>query len=289
MSRRHLAADGNACSEKQRLSEVNLWVSHCSLRTGSLLRHAVRLTHLVVALSPAVLYAQGGPPMLTDDPGTPGNGNWEINVAYLQERNSLEQLSSFPHVDVNYGLGESIQVKFETGWVFANFSDSGSRSGLDDSLIGLKWRFLDQSKAGLNISIYPQVTVENSTGSVARGIAPPGPSLLLPVEVSRDFGKLQVVGEVGYEVMRSAENEWVLGILGALAVSERFELLSEVHITGSKLFSESDVILNFGFRQELTPYLRLLASAGTGLNNGPNRTSFVAYLGIQIVLGEEKH
>ena len=107
--------------------------------------------------------------------------------------------------------------------------------------------------------------------------------------VSRDFGKLQVVGEVGYEVMRSAENEWVLGILGALAVSERLELLSEVHITGPKLFSESDVILNFGFRQELTPHLKLLASAGTGVNNGPNRTSFIAYLGIQVLFGEEKH
>jgi len=244
---------------------------------------------LVTVLEPAVLYAQGGPPMLTDDPGTPGNGNWEINLAYIEERNKLDQISSFPHIDVNYGLGESIQLKFETGWVFANLADGGSRSGLDDSLVGLKWRFLDQSKTGLNMSVYPQLTAENSTGSAARGIAPPGPNLLLPVEVSRDFGKLQVVGEVGYEVMRSAENEWVLGILGALAVSERLELLSEVHITGPKLFSESDVILNFGFRQELTPHLKLLASAGTGVNNGPNRTSFIAYLGIQVLFGEEKH
>ena len=44
-------------------------------------------------------------------------------------------------------------------------------------------------------------------------------------------------------------------------------------------------MLNFGLRQELTPHFKLLASAGTGLNNGPNRTSFVAYLGIQVILG----
>ena len=28
------------------------------------------------------LFAQGGPPMLTDDPDTPGAGVWEINTAY---------------------------------------------------------------------------------------------------------------------------------------------------------------------------------------------------------------
>jgi len=244
---------------------------------------------LILALSPAVAYSQGGPPMLTDDPDTPGNGNWEINLAYIEERNQLERLRSVPHVDVNYGLGERIQLKFETGWVSAGVADSGSRSGLDDSLIGLKWRFLDQSEAGLNMSVYPQLTVENSTGSVARGIAAPAPNLLLPVEVSRDFGKLRVVGEIGYQVLRGQDNEWMFGILGALPVSERLELMFEIHVTGPKLFSESDVVLNLGLRQELTPHFKLLASAGTGLNNGPNRTSFIAYLGIQVLLGAEKH
>ena len=81
----------------------------------------------------------------------------------------------------------------------------------------------------------------------------------------------------------------MFGIIGALPVSERLELLSEVHIAGPKLSSQSDVVLNLGLRQELTPHFKLLASVGTGLNNGPNRTSFVAYLGIQVLLGEEKH
>jgi len=224
--------------------------------------------------------------MLTDDPDTPGNGNWEINTAFTEERTKQAVLRSFPHIDVNYGLGERIQLKYETGWVNANVPDSGARSGLDDSLIGVKWRFLDQSKAGLNMSVYPQLTVENSTGSVARGIAAPAPNLLLPVEVSRDFGRLTMVGEIGYEYLRAEENQWILGILGALHVSDSLELLSEVRITGSKLLSQSDVILNVGLRREIAPHLKLLASAGTGLNNGPDRTSFIAYLGIQVILGE---
>ena len=98
-----------------------------------------------------------------------------------------------------------------------------------------------------------------------------------------------MVAEIGYQVLRGEDDEWILGILGALPVSERFELLSEIHIAGPKLTSQSDVVLNFGFRQELTSHFKLLASAGTGLNNGPNRTSFIAYLGIQVLFGEEKH
>lgn len=47
------------------------------------------------------LFAQGGPPMLTDDPETPGAGAWEINMAYTEQRTSQDHERSFPHVDVN--------------------------------------------------------------------------------------------------------------------------------------------------------------------------------------------
>src|SRR5581483_407243 len=97
-------------------------------------------------------------PMLTDDPETPGARNWEINTAYTEQRTNEEHHRSFPHVDFNYGLGEHIQLKFETGWVFADAPD-GVRSGLDDSLLGVKWRFLDQECAGFNMSVYPQLQV----------------------------------------------------------------------------------------------------------------------------------
>jgi hypothetical protein len=33
------------------------------------------------------LLAQAGPPFQTDDPETPGNGNWEINFGFIGDRN----------------------------------------------------------------------------------------------------------------------------------------------------------------------------------------------------------
>ena len=182
--------------------------------------------------------------MLTDDPGTPGSGAWEINFAYMEQRTDEELLRSFPHVDFNYGLGEHIQLKFETGWLFAEAPlGSDVKSGLDDSLFGVKWRFLDQERSGIDMSVYPQLQVENSTGSVSRGIADPGPNLFLPVEISHDFGKTRLVGEVGYQYFRAQENQWVVGVLGSLEVSDTLELLAEVRSYSEKFLNGGDLIL----------------------------------------------
>jgi hypothetical protein len=57
-----------------------------------------------------VAFAQGGPPMITDDPGTPGNGNWENNLAIVFEHRHNETSIETPEIDLNYGVGEHIQL-----------------------------------------------------------------------------------------------------------------------------------------------------------------------------------
>lgn len=223
--------------------------------------------------------------MLTDDPGTPGDGVWEINFAYLEERNPQERLRSFPHIDINYGMGDRVQLKYETGWVFAQPPDGGNvRSGLDDSLLGIKWRFLDQERAALDMSVYPQLQLENSTGSVSRGVAEPGPNLFLPLEAGHDFGSTKLIAELGYQISRARDNEWVAGVLGVQQVSDVLELMAEVRSYSEKLLDRGDVVLNAGLRRTLNPKVRLLASVGTGINNGADTPTFIAYLGIQLVL-----
>src|SRR5271154_4529864 len=57
--------------------------------------------------------AQGGPPFRTDDPETPGNQHWEINFGWIGDRNPADGDYQVPDFDINYGLGDRIQLKYE--------------------------------------------------------------------------------------------------------------------------------------------------------------------------------
>ena len=56
-----------------------------------------------LALAALQAHAQGGPPMLTDDPGTPGDGHWEINIATLSDHSGDTWTYALPLLDINYG------------------------------------------------------------------------------------------------------------------------------------------------------------------------------------------
>lgn len=251
---------------------------------GKFARSAVLLALFLLA-APQV-NAQGGPPMLTDDPDTPGNKHWEINAAFTGTDMQSEKSRAFPHVDFNYGLGESIQLKYEVGWLFNEQKGQSWQSGLGNSLIGIKWRFIGAEDADFKVSTYPQYEFENATNSVERGVAEPGPNLLLPIEVSRSFGRVTVVGEVGYQYLHNERDEQVYGLLGALQASDNLELLVEIHgtvVSGTNV----DPLINIGLRRALGNRLKLLASIGTGLTNDPDSTDLIAYLGVQFLLGQQ--
>lgn len=223
--------------------------------------------------------------MLTDDPETPGAGVWEINGAYTEERTDQQRAHSFPHIDVNYGLGERIQLKYETGWAYAEHpSGTGVESGVDNSLFGFKWRFLDRERAGFDLSVYPQLEVVNSDSSVARGVADPGPNLLVPLEFAFDLKRAKLVAEVGYQYRDDAKNEWVSGLLAGFDLSDATELLAELRSVGTGFLGGDDVILNVGLRQKLSQRIRFLAALGTGLTHGEDATTSMGYVGVQFVL-----
>ena len=53
--------------------------------------------------------------MITDDPGTPGNRKWEINLAVTFEHRPNETSYDSPGIDLNYGVGEHIQLTLQGG------------------------------------------------------------------------------------------------------------------------------------------------------------------------------
>jgi hypothetical protein len=126
---------------------------------ASLPRIHERILRRVLAVSLFVLsavatHAQGGPPFRTDDPETPGNKHWEINFGWIGDRNLAAGAYQVPDFDINYGLGDRIQLKYEIPIAIeetrpqpANGVDAAVPGkvlgGLGESLLGIKWRFYE--------------------------------------------------------------------------------------------------------------------------------------------------
>src|SRR3954452_4474585 len=112
------------------------------------------LTITIVALCGLALdlRGQGGPPMITDDPGTPGPNKWEINLAVAFDHRPDETSWDSPAIDLNYGAGERIQLTLQTAPVLLKRSHDGPIGGLGGTEAAWKWRFLDEEHDGISVS-----------------------------------------------------------------------------------------------------------------------------------------
>jgi hypothetical protein len=228
--------------------------------------------------------AQGGPPLFTDDPGTPGPGNWEVNVAMTMERTAQFSTWGTPLVDANYGWGERLQLKLEIPWVLAS-DEGGTRSGLGNPVFGVKWRFLDEESAGIAVSTYPQFGFNLVSSSADRGLVERESSFFLPVSAVKTLGPVAINVEVG-RLFESAGGEWVWG----LAVGHDFgrvELLAEVFGTHGGDEASRQVIVNLGGRVPVAPSATFLFSGGWSVSDGEGPRHTFLYIGLQLNSGRK--
>jgi hypothetical protein len=52
----------------------------------------------------------------------------------------------------------------------------------------VKWHFLESEQYKFGMGVFPQVSLNNPNHPVQKGIAPPGASLILPVEFTKRVG-----------------------------------------------------------------------------------------------------
>ena|SRR6185295_4872834 len=236
---------------------------------------------VVFGLAPSAR-AQGGPPMLTDDPGTPGSKRWEVNFLSTLQRSRAGWLFEAPIVDVNYGVGNHIQLKFEAPFVVSRESGGKTKSGIGNSMFGVKWRFFDEETRGVDMSTYPQLEFNNPTSSVERGLADRGMRLFLPVEIVKKVGQFEVNGEIGYAAVQNGPDECEYGIAIGRQITKRIELIGELHGSALRTLRENELLFNVGSRVTLGKNSVLLISAGRSIRNvageGPQH---IAALGIQ--------
>jgi len=291
-----------------------------------LLRVLPRLMLVVAVLLSSlcsVAYAQGGPPFKTDDPETPGNKHWEINFGWMGERSAGEGSYSIPDVDLNYGLGDRIQLKFELPMVIHEIrelpgntgqGESATKARLDlgagESLLGVKWRFYEHrtisskrptsegepSEPNFSISTYPQLSLNNPTSSVERDVVTNGPQFLLPVEANARIGPIRIAAEVGYWFTnRSVPQSWIRGMTVGHEFTSRTDAYVEIYDQqNTNRVDDSpkgrQATLGLGGRHALDRKhtILLLLMAGRSFQKvAPSslQPSCIAYVGMQFLLG----
>jgi hypothetical protein len=228
-------------------------------------------------------FGQGGPPMITDDPGTPGPGKWENNIAIAFEHRPHETAYDLPVIDLNYGVGEHIQLTLQGGPVLLKRSGHGLIGGLGGTEAAVKWRFLDDEKSGFDASMFPRVIFNITQSSVRRGLAEDGTRFQIPFQVAKAFGRFHADAECGPLANTIGRSEWIYGIVGGVELAKTTMLMTELHGTSRMNFTRDILTVNVGLRRQLTEARILIASIGHELRDPDHARSFIGYLGVQLL------
>ena len=236
---------------------------------------------LLFGAAPA-LHAEGSPPLITDDPGTPGDGHWEINIGLSTERRPGTRASELPLIDVNYGIGDRLQLKYEVPYLSVHEAGSPGVSGLGNSEFGVKWRFYDEGEKGLAVSVYPQLEFNNpGSSSDDKGLVEHGSVFKLPFQIQKEAGAFTLIGQVGREFRRDGDS-WFYGLSVGRAVSGKVEFAVELAGGADSGLHRSILTANFGVVLDLNEHTSFMFSLGRELHNHDEpRATFVGYVGMQ--------
>lgn len=226
--------------------------------------------------------AQGGPPMATDDPGTPGDGKWEINLGVIGTHLRDGWLVDVPDADINYGLGDHIQLNLDLPWTYTN-ADGRWRAGVGDTSIGVKWRFLDKKhEHGIELSMYPRYETSLSSYSERIGVASPNKEFFLPFEAATKIQEFDVAADLGRHFVQHEGDFWSAGIVvGHSCGSEKVDCLAEIHREWGA--GDAQTLLNFGLHWKLNEALTFLGAIGRIFGPASDEQArALIYLGVQI-------
>ncbi len=231
------------------------------------------------------IFAQGGPPMITDDPVTVDKGHWEINNAFILEHTSSSDAFQLPLEDFNYGLTDNIHIKYEVPFMLIHNTGSPVIGGFGKSSIGAKIRFYNNEKSKISLSVFPAFSFNTISSSSERGITDAGIEFVLPVSFLIERNNSAIVLEAGREFTSRDHGGWLFGSLYNIKISNRAELSAELFGNSDYKFISNEILFNIGTRINLSKHFNLLFSVGSNfiLHTGPE-DKFIGYLGLQLDL-----
>jgi hypothetical protein len=241
---------------------------------------------LALGLSAGSIWAQGSPPFYTDDAVTVSKKQWELDIGVSTERaRDASHTWEFPSVDIAYGLTDQLELGYGTSWLLVRNDGEKTKSGLGNSVVGVKWRFLENEAAGWGVSVNPQFEFNTISSSRSRGLVEDNTAFILPLQFQKSFGEIQTAFNIGRSLHAHEPSEtdgWFAGI----AVGRHFS--KPLHV-GVELFGETSprfklgwLLVNVGALYTVNDHLSFSCSVGSGVA-GDGRPDYVAFFGVQLL------
>jgi hypothetical protein len=215
-----------------------------------------------------------GPPFDTDDPDPTEYRNYEIYSGVTTHVDGPTSTSEFPFLEVNYGLMPNVQFSVHIGAAQQTAADIAPAYGYEDSQMGLKVRFIQETSCSPQVSFYPQVTYATGGTAVGQGHG----TLFLPMWAQKTIGKVTVFGGGGYDFDKDASGtgDWQAGIAATTPVTKDDTIGMEFTRTSPHdAYQQSDI--GFGMIHSLGATHALLFSAGRSFTSQPHYRAYAAY------------
>lgn len=246
-----------------------------------------KLVHRLVSLAnfgaaSVLAFAEGAPPTLTDDTGTPGDRHWEFDLGIGYARRPGLRTMDLPCAELRYGVGDTGQFTFAISYLTAKEDGFAHVSAVGDTVLGAKWRFYDAGDKGLSISTHPQFCF-NTPGSNAdeKGLVTDGTTFVLPLQFQHDVGPVTLVAEVARE-FTPGDDDWCFGAAVVYSCTEKVALAAEVSGGCTLRADRSVVTANLSLAVDLTEHSSLLLGIGRELHNHDEpRANLLGFVGIQ--------
>lgn len=234
-----------------------------------------KLTTILLILFSSVL-ALAGPPYDTDDPEPVGFRCWEFYLSSHSNYNTIFSQGTLPHFEVNYGVVKNVQLHLLVPMAFYEGIAGKLNYGIGDIEVGVKFRFIQETKYIPQIGIFPlcEIPAGNPSAELGNGTA----QYFIPLWIQKSFGgKWLTYGGYGYWINSGHRNEnWnYLGWQAQYQVTEKASVGAELYdIIPDN--GRSEARFNIGAVIDLNSQNHLLFSAGKSFNH---ETSFQCYVG----------
>jgi hypothetical protein len=185
---------------------------------------------------------------------------WEVTVAASDKRSDAGSKSSWPEAEVKYLWSDRVELGIKANWTDMRPVDGPPSSALGAGEFAYKYRFIDASAAGVDVSFAPALVTRLNRSSVRRDIASANKELLLGLETVYARDKLEVEVKSGWNFIEHEAGHAVFEVKSTYQCAARLHCV----VAAERKFGpgEQQTSAKLELEVELTPSLLLKSAIG---------------------------